>query len=123
VVKDLANEFIHWRPESTLVKLSQTDHIPRRADRFPLITGNNPLWPIRVDVGPEEALLHQLLGVLGDEGGNRPWLHWRRLGGILAAVRRKGRGNDCTRKRGAFQIAKRATQGTRGTKLTLLTFL
>jgi hypothetical protein len=39
VVKDLANEIIRWHPESMLVKSSQTDHIPRRADRFPLITG------------------------------------------------------------------------------------
>jgi hypothetical protein len=106
-----------------LMKSSQTDHIPRRADRFPLITGNNPPRPIWVDVGAVEAL-HELLGVLEDEGGNRPWLHWRRLGGVLVAVaatRRKGRGNDCTRKRGGFQIAKRAAQGTRGTKLALLT--
>jgi hypothetical protein len=85
VVKDLANEFIHWRPKSMLMKSSQTDHIPRRADRFPLITGNNPPRPIWVDVGAVEAL-HELLGVLEDEGGNRPWLHWRRLGGVLVAV-------------------------------------
>jgi hypothetical protein len=56
------------------VKSSKTNHIPRRADRFTLITRNNPLWPIRVDVGAEEALLHQLLGVLGNERGNQPWL-------------------------------------------------
>jgi hypothetical protein len=41
----------------------------------------------------------------------------------VAATRRKGRENDCARKRGGFQIAKRATQGTRGTKLALLTSL
>jgi hypothetical protein len=108
------------------VKSSETNHIPRRADRFSLITGNNPLWLIRVDVGAEEALLHQLLAVLGNERGNWPWLHWRKLGGTLvaaAAMRRKGRGNDCTRKRGGFQIAKRAMQGTRGTKPVLLTSL
>jgi hypothetical protein len=48
VVKD---EFIRQCPESTLVKSNETNHIPRRAGRFPLITGNNPLQPIRVDVG------------------------------------------------------------------------
>jgi hypothetical protein len=38
-----------------LVKSSETNHIPRRVDRFPLITRNNPLQPIRVNVGVEEA--------------------------------------------------------------------
>jgi hypothetical protein len=74
----------------------------------------------------EEALLHQLLGVLGNKRGNRSWLHWRRLGGALvvaAAMRRKGRGDDCARKRGGFQIAKRATHGRWGTTSTLLTSL
>jgi hypothetical protein len=75
VVNDPADEFIRRCPESTLVKSSETDHIPRRADRFRLITRNNPLRPIRVDVGVEEALLHQLLGILGDERGNRLRLH------------------------------------------------
>jgi hypothetical protein len=86
-----------------LVKSSETNHIPWRADRFPLITENNPLWPIRVDVGADEALLQQLLGVLGNKRGNWPWLHWRRLGGTLVAatvIRRKGRGNDYARKKG-----------------------
>jgi hypothetical protein len=108
------------------MKLSETNNIPRRADRLSLFTGNNPLWPIWVDVGAEEALHHQLLGVLGNERGNQPWHHWRRLGGVLvaaAAIRRKGRGNDYARKGGGFQIAKRATQGTRGTKPALLTSL
>jgi hypothetical protein len=108
------------------VKSSKTNHIPRRTVRFPLITGNNRLRPIRVDIGAKEALLHKLLGVLGNERGNWPWLHWRRLGGILVAamaIRRKGRGNNCARKRDGFQIAKRATQGTRGTKPVLLTSL
>jgi hypothetical protein len=58
VVKDPADEFIHWHPESTLVKSSETNHIPRRADRFSLIIGNNPLRLIRVNVRAEEALLH-----------------------------------------------------------------
>jgi hypothetical protein len=53
-----------------LMKSSKTNHIPRRADQFPLITGNNPLRPIQVDIGAKEALLHQLLGVLGNERGN-----------------------------------------------------
>jgi hypothetical protein len=44
--------------------------MPKRADRFSLITGNNPLRPIRVDVGVKEALLHQLLGILGNERRN-----------------------------------------------------
>jgi hypothetical protein len=126
VVKDPADEFIRRHPESALVKSSETDHIPRRADRFPLITGNNPLCLIRVDVGAEEALLHQLLGVLGDERGNQPRLHWRRLGGVIvaaAATRRKDRGNDCARRRGGFRIAKEAAQGTRGNKPALLTSL
>jgi hypothetical protein len=35
--------------------------------------------------------------------------------------KKKGRGNDCARKGGGFQIAKRATEGARGTKPTLLT--
>jgi hypothetical protein len=115
VVKDLADEFIHWHPKSMLVKSSKTNHIPRRADRFSLITGNNPLWPIRVNIGAEEALLHQLLGVLGDERGNWPWLHWRRLAGIFvaaAATKRKDKGNDCARRRGGFHIGKRTAQGT-----------
>jgi hypothetical protein len=105
VVKDLADEFIRRCPESTLMKSSETNHIPRRADWVPLSTGNDALWPIRVDVGVKQALLHQLLGVLGNERGNRPWLHWRRLGGALvvaAMTRRKGRGNDYARKRGGF---------------------
>jgi hypothetical protein len=109
-----------------LVKSTKTNHIPRRADQFPLITGNNPLQPIRVNIRAKEALLHQLLGVLGNERGNWPWLHWRRLGGVLVAetaIRRKGRGNNYARKRDGFQIAKRVTQGTQGTKPVLLTSL
>jgi hypothetical protein len=43
VVKNLADEFIHRHPKSMLVKSSETNHIPRRADQFPLLTGNNPL--------------------------------------------------------------------------------
>jgi hypothetical protein len=58
VVKDPADEFICRHPESMLAKSSETNHMPRRADRFSLITGNNPLRPIRVDVGAKEALLH-----------------------------------------------------------------
>jgi hypothetical protein len=63
VVKDPTDKFIRRRPESTLEKSSKTNHIPRRADQLLLITGNNPPWLIWVDVGVEEALLHQLLGV------------------------------------------------------------
>jgi hypothetical protein len=102
---DLADEFICQRPKSMLVKSSETDHIPKRADRFPLITGNNPLRPIQVDIRAGEALLHQLLGILGNESGNRPWLHWRRLGGVFVeavATKRKGKGNDYARRRGGF---------------------
>jgi hypothetical protein len=82
VVKDPTDEFIHRRLESTLVKSGKTNHIPRRADRLPLITGNNPLRSIRADVRAEQALHHQLLAILGNERGNRPQLHWRRLGGV-----------------------------------------
>jgi hypothetical protein len=42
---------------------------------------------------------------------------------VAAVMRRKGRGNDYARKRGGFQIAKRAAQGTRGTKPALFTSL
>jgi hypothetical protein len=43
---------------------------------------------------------------------------------VAAAVtRRKGRGNDCARRRGGFQIVKRAMQDTRGNKPVLLTSL
>jgi hypothetical protein len=126
VVKDPVDEFIHRHPKSALMKSSKTDHIPRRADWFPLIIGNNPLRPIWVNVGAEEAFLHQLLGVHGDKRENRPRFHWRRLGGIFVAAavtRRKGRGNDCARRRGGFQIVKRAMQDTRGNKPVLLTSL
>jgi hypothetical protein len=52
------------------VKSIKTNHIHRRAYQFPLITGNNPLRPIQVDIGAKEALLHQLLGILGNARGN-----------------------------------------------------